>query len=900
MTKHNGMQKQWDRLRIRSGAEAAAAALFSVSAACLTGFFVSRAYYKRLPVYSEFTAGGTVYSGYNKQGDMCLFYLLIVLFPVLFAGFLFLKHYLQDTVQPAFLNSAQTYRKDERKQQGGIRLKKAENIAVPMIMGCSAVRAAETVLTAGNRTFSGFLAKLSICCMILWCVFVLIYAVSAEKRKQDMTGFRERTSACFQLVLPVVFLGYSRFYYDYERENTLIELYHSAKWKGFCLLLTAALFLWQCCRIYRRKTGISVCSYAVLSVMITTVQPEGSLSVDFFHNGEMALPMQQLLSYGKIPYFDLDPIHGFCDFLYSFFNYLFFDGSYFSQNAGIMAAGMLMAAVLAVLIGLSARNDGLKLVLILIFMPYFVEKAGIRYFILFAAFMILLSDRVRKNSHHFIWWWTVLSMAAVAYHVSIGASMAAAFFPEAVYRFVKDVIPELKGLRCTDNVKKKRGLLLGYGGVFILGLFYIPWFIRILRYLRENAGTTLWVNGTEIFGTDFHPVRTFAFLAVYLAFLVSAFYNNPKGRSAFVSMACCLAVILNYSGVRYDEGQRFAVLAVFFGFLYFLYLYENGVSGRILKIYHCLLLLLCLYLCYGSQSYGSFGTEFIEAEKEVNILGEAVEDPVVYVSGESVDMPNLGTGFIQGLTLNSLKNIQLVLEQEYAKDSWLDLTNKISHAVIFDSEVNYPVTSAYNAGNILLQEKMIERIQTEKPHLILLSPYIRFDRAPLCIRSFRLYQALFDMGYKPYAYEDVVYLLNGESCFADAVPGERKLGELNHVRDLGMLPYLWGTASEEKRTLVEVPADIHCLSGAETAFMEIIADADTISSHDFVLTFQSDVDGEFYDFTIDTGLEKIKKSDQKICYLIPLRSSPFFMYSEDVDLQIKGIIAEEIHFYKVK
>ena len=52
--------------------------------------------------------------------------------------------------------------------------------------------------------------------------------------------------------------------------------------------------------------------------------------------------------------------------------------------------------------------------------------------------------------------------------------------------------------------------------------------------------------------------------------------------------------------------------------------------------------------------------QIVEEELEITIMDEKTKDPVVYVSGDSVGMPALGTGFIQGSTLNSLKNILTV------------------------------------------------------------------------------------------------------------------------------------------------------------------------------------------------------------------------------------------------
>ena len=300
--------------------------------------------------------------------------------------------------------------------------------------------------------------------------------------------------------------------------------------------------------------------------------------------------------------------------------------------------------------------------------------------------------------------------------------------------------------------------------------------------------------------------------------------------------------------------------------------------------------------------------EEIPSEKEVEINEQIVLDPVVFVSGDSVDMNHLGTGFVQGLTLNSLQNIKLVLEKENATDSYLDLTNKISHSVIFNIESKYSYTSGYNVSNDTMQEKMITELKENKPRLILFSPYIRFDEAPVSLRSYVLYHEILKMGYKPYVYEDVIYLLDGESSFELAQDGSRIFGLLNHRTEMGMLPYLWGNAfATYDAQLVENEADMDNVNGTITDFVAIDVKKDDIQSESFSLRFKSAVDGENYTFLVRTGLEKEKSLVTRVeadgCeyvrYLIPTGSSPFFTSSENISLQIEGLTTYKATCYQM-
>ena len=146
--------------------------------------------------------------------------------------------------------------------------------------------------------------------------------------------------------------------------------------------------------------------------------------------------------------------------------------------------------------------------------------------------------------------------------------------------------------------------------------------------------------------------------------MVVALSGNKKAKSAFVAMAVGLLVIANYACVRYDEGLRLAVLAVVFCMIYFAYFCMDYLMSKTKAVWVVALCLACVFLI---RDYLPFrmdalvSVEQISASKEIEINETVIEDPVGYVSGESVDMKHMGSGFIQGLTLNSLKNIQVHL-----------------------------------------------------------------------------------------------------------------------------------------------------------------------------------------------------------------------------------------------
>lgn len=893
-------RKLWDKIRIYHGAEALVAALFSLCASGGILWLMRGILYGGTPVYGELVTGGTIWEGYNKQGDLRLFYLLYLLVPLFFCLFLYVKHSIK---MP-----------DERKETVfGLpgSWKTAGIYLAAALLGVEAFRAMETMAAGRWPQYGSELEAVGVVVSALLAVFICGLGVYLALRKKDSKGMGEKLLMFFQLFLPFQFLGYYKFFYWYEAEEGMIQLFYSAKWKVFCFLMFLLFLLYQGFCIWKKKPGIYLSTLIMIAIGRVAQVPEGILSVDFFHNGEMALPMQQLVSYGKIPYFDLDPIHGLCDYFYSLLNMVFFDGSYFAANAAIMAAGIIMAAFLAFVMGRCIKNSYMALLLVYAAMPYLVQSAGVRYLIFFASFFILFHEEIRKDSRKFLWWWVMLCIVGIFWNVSIGSSMAVAFLPEVLYRTVKDIFPMVKGIKTWEKGEKKR-FFAAYGVLVVIGICYIPWFCQILRFLSENAGTTLYVNGTPVFGDEFRPAATFLFLLPYVVALIYALRGGKKGKSAFVSMFSCLLVISNYACVRYDEGARLAVLALFFMVLYMgMLIGDERDAGAISLGAGGLCLVAILWLGGGwIPSVGpAMEMEQVSAAETVKIMDEEMEDPIVFVSGDSVGMPDLGTGFIRAGTLNSLKNIQKVLEAEAGEGGYLDLTNKISHYVIFDRESVLPFTSAYNISNRKMQEKAIALVEKERPRLILIAPLIQFDLAPVSLRSMDFYTALIRMGYEPYIYEDVVYLLDGEPLLAEAEGGRRSLGLHCHKEYLGMLPYIWGNSMEKAEDtlgleMIEFDGGLswhredngnivfdfkEAVDGMEVSYIAVSVPGDGVAEA-WRFSYKSDVDGEEHGFSVSSGNSTAENGEKgEITYLIPTGSSPFWQYSQVEGFEISGV-----------
>ena len=390
----------------------------------------------------------------------------------------------------------------------------------------------------------------------------------------------------------------------------------------------------------------------------------------------------------------------------------------------------------------------------------------------------------------------LLSIFAIAWNASIGGTAALAFLPLVLCRS----IPKL-GENCKEILHRPR-TLVRWLLLIAFGIAFIPLFLQIVIYLKDNTGTTLYVNGMAMFEDKVNVVGTFGFLLPLLLCLYFALKKEKIAAGQFMTLLICYLVLVNYAFVRFDEGGRALVLTIFFSILTAaVLLYEH-------KKWLMILLLGSLMLWLGQDppliTADSLCTvKEVPASIDTTIGGKEIADPVVYVSDAGI--ANMGTGFIQGNTLQSLQNIGTVLQAEVTEGkTWLDATNAVANAVLFDRECFFPFTSVYNISNRTMQEKAIAQLSENLPDLILLAPYIQFDEATFSDRSILLYDYLLEQDYVPYKYENVIYLLRG-ACHTEAAKVDYEAyAQLLHKTSLQMLPAVWA-GIEEKGQELQIP-----------------------------------------------------------------------------------------------
>ncbi|MCR5282681.1 MAG: hypothetical protein K6E18_04875, partial [Lachnospiraceae bacterium] len=154
-------------------------------------------------------------------------------------------------------------------------------------------------------------------------------------------------------------------------------------------------------------------------------------------------------------------------------------------------------------------------------------------------------------------------------------------------------------------------------------------------------------------------------------------------------------------------------------------------------------------------------------------------------------------GFLSANALQNLQNIRTVLDA--CGEDVLDLTNAVGYEVIFDKALVMPYTSAYNISNNRMQKEAVMRLEEKKPACILIAPGITFDEAPLSLRCIFLYQKILQMGYRPFRYENVIYMLRAdlENPVPGSQDGQEAFAQAMHKTDLGYLPAIWGSSMAE-------------------------------------------------------------------------------------------------------
>ncbi len=737
------------------------------------------------------------------------------------------------------------------------------------------------------------------CLVVLWLDFLLVL-LQGFRPSADRIAMLLRYS---QLLLPLGFCYAWRF--PCETETGIEFLYPSVPWMLFCLCITGILLALALHHLVKKKAGIWCSTMLSAAAVLVYCLPNTSILTDWFHYGEYAIPTQQLLSYGSLPYFDFYPIHGLCDYVYSGTAALFFEDSFAALSPGVVCGNLLLACGAALIVRLFSSDHITAFLLFqsLLYPTVFAQWGYnyiVRWIFAFLTLFILNSPKIRTSAITSLYAWIWLSILGILWNPSIGGVLAIAFVPVLILRFARK-----EGREELASLKQKRNLMPWIRRaipLLIAGLCYIPIFLHIVQYILENTGTTTETNGSLMLtGSDLAAIsadpewlKKFAALAFVGFFLLLLTRLQDRRErlgtwEALLFTLCCTPLLANYIYVRYDGGDRaiyyWMMLALCTALPLLFSLLQNSASVRrkqyvtaMTGAVMCIAFTMCNML-----------PVFIP---DWQVKQTAHDADAVYIDGDALGIPKLGSGYLTGTRATKIQNYAELCRAVCTapEDTVFNGTIYIAMSMMMDQKLPTRYTSLYNISNSTMQEIALEELKAAPPKLVVLQNGTLIDEMTTSLRSFSVYEWLLTEGYVPYTYKDLLFMTKGSDLPEQAFPAWRTLIECLTQEDLQMLPIVWAQ-SEAAKTLMPITVSAkekttnlrtvlrtdltleQPLNGADCDFLQLTVSglsgnaAGTIS---FVCNTHEIEDTVSMDFTVRNGT-----------LLIPLSASPGWYLTEE-------------------
>lgn len=864
------------------------AMIFSILALAGTGFFFVPLFYNHVPEYTELIAGYTSWSAYYKQGDMTAAYYLIYGS----IGFYFLFSLLFNILSEKFSFLCEK----EEKGENLVLTEKLEQylpLLFFILFSQFSFAVIERFLTFIYPKLYGKINAGFYMLHLVWFLLTIILWIYCRK---DCLFFS-------QLFLPLVFIIITRFEYEYQGE--MILQYVSKKFIYLEIIL--ALFMSGYILFKRKKdpeVKIYVTSFLSLAVFSSYLIPKGTISatpLEFFHYGEMSVPLHQLLRFGMIPYLDFMPIHGLCDYFHAGVWYLLFDGTYASFEAAMVIGNIILAVITALIYYYFVDSKVLGMICVLFF-----SLLGDRYYYARWAFVlpfiiIMFSKRIRQDFSKMLWSWVFLSILSISWNPSIGGACSLAMLPMILYEGFCEKGYE-KIFEIWKKRKERKGQFLAYGFLLILGLCYIPVFMEILKYLSQNSTGVLVAAGDilkEKLAYPFMWFEMFGFLIPLLASLYFCIGLEGKNRKwavlEFLFLFLFNIIITKYTFLRIQNGERGMIsLIVNVLFLIFVMFLPHGKGSRRNYVWMLVFLLPVI---------GIRGENLAEMPHKL-FMRDSIPEEYEYVKGEEMGIPALGHIFIT----EDLKN-ELVDFNEIANNlcgetyQFVDMTNQLAHYHILDKKMILPFSSVYNISNEVMQEKAIEVLDQLRPEVLAVAPEWKNDSGALSVRNYHLYQWLMQNEYVPCKYHSVLFLTNSREIQDQYESAYEEFADCMHIEDLKRLPIVWADRNIRERNIRKAKVDAQIIDTNSVMLSEDtyeITDGETYFFYSFskpvsgkeidFLRIYLDIEGEekpeyqgaLYFMEADDGVKEGKyfkyKGTEEV--LIPLSTSPYWSYSE--------------------
>lgn len=608
-------------------------------------FIIMPFVYDQMPQYKEFVTGYTSWTTYYKSGDLVVVYFLIGGILFFYGLFLLLFSFLSQKIVWLTKNIDIKHTYESEWINKWTIVKKSFFIFLFMQFSIASLLKLIDLMIPGNiSVFKNYFFYIQVICLITAIFFLYDYI----KYKNEI--ILNQVLLISQLLLPLCFYGISQ--YEYIWNGTVITQYDSIKLKFVMGSLTIILIGYNFYCIFKRdwkkkNAQIYVTSFLSLSVFASYVLPKGTISgtpLEMFHYGEISVPFHQMLNFGKIPYFDIIPIHGICDYFQAGIWYTLFDGTYAQFEPAMVIGCVFISVITSAIIYYYVKNKWIGLLCILLFSLFGDLYYYIRWAFAFPYVLILFSEKVRTDYVKFLWYWTFLSILSIAWNPSIGGALALAVFPIILYEGFYE-----KGWRAFLKLKKKKDrkeILSWYLPLFILGVCFIPIFFSILGYIRANSEAMLETIGDillEELTTAYVWYAVFGFVFSILAVLY--FLIGKKGKEKKLAIYTLIYLILfnliiaQYTFVKTQMGERGIIVTCFCSLFVILMVFIPYLEKHRSTSITVTTMILFVFAAYFK------GADLLELPKNIFMQDEIPSD-YLYASVEETKIPGLGNIFI--------------------------------------------------------------------------------------------------------------------------------------------------------------------------------------------------------------------------------------------------------------
>lgn len=891
------------------------AMVFSVLSVACTGIVLMHFLYQRIPEYTELVAGYSSWNAYYKKGDMILAYFVILGG----LGFYFLWSLILGWIYKACPLLQKNFTEKSIEIENRIRVKKfiftCYFIIFVQFSFCILERAL-TFLFPGTYAFIHTLFFPMHLIWLLLSIFLWLYL----QKKEDQKGM-EKCLFYSQLLLPFVFLEITR--YEYEYKGQLFLQYFSWKFVFFMGFLSVLLLGYL---FYKRKkvTGayVYVTSFLSLAAFASYLLPKGVISgspVEFYHYGELSVPLHQLLQFGTIPYLDTMPIHGICDYFQAGVWYLFFDGTYASFEAAMVMGCVGIAVLTALVYYYFVDSKALGLLCILLFSLFGDSYYYVRWAFALPVIFMVFSKKARESFENMLWYWTFFSILSIAWNPSIGGACALAMLPMILYGlfFEKGY---LKIVNIWKNRKQQTALFVRYLGLLFLGICFIPMFLEIVRYITENSVAILETTGDILREELKEPYVWYATFGFLIPLLISLYFcigksKDEKKLAIFGALFLWIfnAIIVKYTFVRTQYGER-GMIATTVSCLFLLFMVLLPYGKKHWDRNTIVWMLLLLFLTTATKGKNLFFIPYNFLERET------ISDHLEFVKGEEIGIPDLGHIFMEKQLKEELSDLNHVAHELCGETyQFVDMTNCLSHYNILNKKVLLPFSSTYNTNNEIMQRKAIEVLQNYQPEVVVVSPAWNHDAGALSIRNYHLYQWFMQHGYVPCKYNSTLFLTNEEEIVEHYDLAYEEFGACMHIEDLKMLPVVWASQKIKQENMRDLPVylqlvdtnvqileeELYFLEGEDSYFFYTFGEPVSGKSVDFlrirseILGDQKDLSYEGVVYFMEEGVGM--KEARRFVYdggaeeiVIPLSTSPYWSYAEKNQTILINLLGHEL------